>query len=478
MSNTAQLSARERITSLLDDNSFVEVGAFVTKRSTDFNLNQKEIPNDGVITGYGLIDGNPVYIFSQDSSSLGGSIGEMHAKKITRVYDLALKVGAPVIGLVDSTGMRLQEATDALNGFGEINLKQVMASGVIPQITAVFGNCGGGLAVMAALSDFTFIEGNNARLFLQTPNSLQGNHKQRLDTSGAAFNAKAGAVDYVGTTELEVLNKIRELISIIPSNNDEGSCIIDCSDDLNRLVPEFAQELEDTKNAIVDIADNNYFFEIKPEYAKEMLTGFIRLNGVTIGTVANRSKVLDENGKAIEQFDALLTADGCKKAAGFVRFCDAFDIPVLTLTNISGYKSDVNEEKFISKASAELTYAFANATVPKVNVVIGKAYGSAYIAMNSKHIGADYVFALPNAEIGMMDSKLATQIMYEGESSEIINEKSTEYSSLQNGVLSAAKRGYVDNIIEPDTVRKHVIYAFEMLLTKSEDRPLRKHGSF
>jgi acetyl-CoA carboxylase carboxyltransferase component len=468
MSNRAQLSARERITSLLDDNSFVEVGAFITKRSTDFNLDQKDIPNDGVITGYGLIDGNPVYVFSQDSSSLGGSVGEMHAKKIVAIYDLALKVGAPVIGLLDSTGMRLQESTDALNGFGEIYSKQIMASGVIPQITAIFGNSGGGLSVMASLSDFSFMEKNNARLFMQTPNSLLGNSKEILDTSSADFNAKSGAIDFVGDTELEVLNKIRELISIIPSNNEEEVCITECSDDLNRLVPSFSQNLMDVKNAIIDISDNNYFLEIKSAYALEIVTGFIRLNGLTIGAIANRTT---------DKAESVITTDGCKKAASFVRFCDAFNIPILTLTNVIGYKADVNEEKTISKAIAELTYAFTDATVPKVNVITGKAYGSAYISMNSKHIGADYVFALPNAEIGMMDPKLAAQIMYEGESSEVINEKSTQYASLQNGALSAAKRGYVDNIIEPETVRKHVIYAFEMLYNKSEARPLRKHGT-
>jgi acetyl-CoA carboxylase carboxyltransferase component len=478
MSNTAQLSARERITSLLDDNSFVEVGAFITKRSTDFNLVQKEIPNDGVITGYGLIDGNPVYVFSQDSSSLGGSVGEMHAQKIIRVYDLALKVGVPVIGLIDSSGMRLQEATDALNGFGEIYYKQVMASGVIPQITAIFGNSGGGLAVMASLSDFKFIEKKNARLFLQTPNSLEGNYKQKLDTADSDFNSKSGAVDYVGATELEVLEKIRELITIIPSCNEEDGCEVDCNDDLNRLVTSFDKELENTEQALINISDNNYFFEIKPEYAKEMVTGFIRLNGVTIGAIANRTKILDDKGKVAEKFEATLTTDGCKKASGFVHFCDAFNIPLLTLTNVIGFKADVNEEKTIAKAVAELTYAFADATVAKVNVVIGKAYGSAYVTMNSKHIGADYVFALNNAEIGMMDAKLAAQIMYDGDSAEVIKEKSVEYASLQNGVLSAAKRGYVDNIIEPDTVRKHVIYAFEMLYTKDEARPIRKHRSF
>lgn len=478
MSNTAQLSARERVTSLLDDNSFVEVGAFITKRSTDFNLGQEDIPNDGVITGYGLIDGNPVYVFSQDSSSLAGSVGEMHAKKISAIYDLAIKVGAPVIGLIDSSGMRLQEATDALNGLGEIYLKQVMASGVIPQITAVFGNCGGGLAVMSSLNDFTFIEKSNARLFLQTPNSLKGNYTQKLDTADADFNAKFGAVDYVGSNDLDVLNKIRELISFIPSNNEEEGCIIECSDDLNRIVPELAAKLEDTKAAIIDIADNNDFFEIKPEYAKEMVTGFIRLNGVTIGAIANRTKIIDDNEKTVTQFDSVLTTDGCNKAAAFVRFCDAFGIPLMTLTNLTGYKADVKEEGTISKASAELTYAFADATVAKVNVIVGKAYGSAYISMNSKHIGADYVFALPNAEIGMMDAKLATQIIYDGESAELINEKTAEYASLQNDALSAAKRGYVDNIIEPTTVRKHLIYAFEMLYNKSEARLIKKHKSF
>ncbi|NLL72089.1 MAG: carboxyl transferase [Clostridiales bacterium] len=478
MSNTTQLSARERITTLLDGNSFVEIGALVTKRSTDFNLEQKDVPNDGVITGYGLIDGKPVYVYSQDSSSLGGSIGEMHAKKIAHVYDLALKIGAPVIGLIDSTGMRLQEATDALNGLGVIYQKQVMASGVIPQISAIFGNCGGGQAVMASLSDFLFIENKNARLFLQTPDSLQGNYKQKLDTSSADYNSKYGTVDYVGSTDVEVLNKIRELINVLPSNNEDDGCFTECNDDLNRILPEFANELEDTKRAIIDISDNNYFFETKSQYAKEMVTGFIRLNGVTVGAIANRTKILDDTGKVIENFDSTLSTDGCKKASAFVRFCDAFQIPILTLTNVSGYKADVDEEKTIAKAAAELTYAFADATVAKVNLVIGKAYGSAYINMNSKHIGCDYVFALPDAQIGMMDAKLAAQIMYDGEKDEVINEKASEYASLQNGALSAARRGYVDNIIEPDTVRKHLIYAFEMLFTKTEARPVRKHGSF
>lgn len=477
MSSTAQLSARERITSLLDDNSFVEVGAFVTRRSTDFNLQQTEIPADGVITGYGLIEGSLVYVYSQDASSIGGSIGEMHAKKITNLYDLALKVGSPVIGLIDSTGLRLQEACDALNGFGEIYLKASMASGVIPQVTAVFGNCGGGLAVLASLSDFSFMEGKQARLFVNSPNALAGNYKEKIDTAQAAYQSKTGLIDYVGESEADVLNKIRDLIIILPSNNEGDASLGECTDDLNRLLPDMTSKIGDTEKALIDISDNQFFFEIKPDYAKEMVTGFIRLNGNTIGAIANRSEVTDKDGKVTEHFDGSLTCAGCYKAESFVNFCDAFNIPVLTLTNVSGYKATVEEEKSIATASAKLTYAFADATVPKVNVIVGKAFGTAYITMNSKHIGADMVFALPGAQIGMLDADLAAQIMYEKETAEVQKEKSAEYAVLQSSAEAAAKRGYVDNIIEPETIRKHVIYSFEMLFTKRETRPSKKHGT-
>lgn len=477
MSSTAQLSARERITSLLDDNSFVEVGAFVTKRSTDFNLQQKETPADGVITGYGLIDGNLVYVYSQDASSMGGSVGEMHAKKIVSIYDLALKVGAPVIGLIDSTGLRLQEATDALNGFGEIYLKQTLASGIIPQITAIFGNSGGGLAVMASLSDFSFMEAKQARLFVNSPNALAGNNKDKLDTSKAAYQAKTGIVDYVGETEADVIDKIRDLLTILPSNNEDDASYDECTDDLNRLLSDFEGEINDSKKALTDISDNHYFFEIKPEYAKEMVTGFIRLNGLTVGTVANRTEIKDDAGKVTVKFDGTLTSAGAEKAADFVNFCDAFNIPVLTLTNVNGYKATVEEEKTVAKACAKLTYAFANATVPKVNFIVGKAFGTAYLAMNSKHIGADLVFALPTAQIGTMDPSLAAQIIYEGEAADIVKEKASEYDALQSSAQAAARRGYVDSIVEAETVRKHAIYSFEMLFTKRETRPAKKHGS-
>ena len=484
MSNKAILSARERIATLLDDNSFVEVGAFVTKRSTDFNLQQKEVPADGVITGYGLIGGNPVYVYSQDASALNGTVGEMHAKKIMHIYDLAIKCGAPVVGFIDSAGLRLQEAYDALNGYGEIYLKKTLASGVIPQITAIFGVCGGGSAVLSSLSDFTFMEKKNAKLFVNTPNTLEGNYSEKCNTSSADYQAKVGLVDVVVEDETSLLASVRDLIMILPANNCMDASYQECGDDLNRLVPAFAGEIEDSLQALKDISDCNYFFEVKAEYAKEMVTGFLRLNGVTVGAVANRTAIYDENGKVLNKFDGSLTTAGCEKAAKFVQFCDAFQIPVLTLTNVTGYKATIEEEKTIAKASAKLTYAFANATVPKVNVVVGKAYGSAYITMNSKHIGADIVFAIESASIGVMNAKSAVEIMYSDEikaSSDVIttvNEKAADYEKIQSSAVAAAKRGYVDHIIDAASVRKQVIYAFEMFATKYERRPEKKHSTF
>ena len=475
MSNTSKAS--QRIEALLDANSFVEIGAKVTARATDFNLKQTETPSDGVITGYGVIDGNLVYVYSQDASVLGGSIGEMHAKKIVNLYNLAMKTGAPVIGLIDSAGLRLQEATDALNGFGEIYLKQTLASGVIPQITAIFGNCGGGLAVIPTLTDFTFMEGKKAKLFVNAPNALDGNTVEKCDTASAAFQSEeAGIVDVIGE-EADILSQIRELICMIPGNNEDNDAYAECTDDLNRVNPEIEGCVGDTSVALSLIADDNNFFEVKGAYAKDMVTGFIKLNGMTVGAVANRNEVLDEEGKATEKFGEVLTVKGCEKAAEFVNFCDAFSIPVLTLTNVKGYEATKCSEKNIAKAAAKLTYAFANATVPKVNVVIGKAYGSAYVAMNSKAIGADMTYAWPNAEIGTMDAKLAAKIICDGKDSAAIDACAAEYAKLQTSAESAAKRGYVDTVIEAADTRKYVIGAFEMLFTKREDRPAKKHGT-
>ena len=475
MSTTSKAS--QRITALLDDNSFVEIGGLVTARATDFNMKPNETPSDGCITGYGVIDGNPVYVYSQDSSVLNGTIGEMHAKKICNLYDLAMKTGAPVIGLIDSAGLRLQEATDALAAFGNIYMKQTLASGVIPQITAIFGTCGGGLGLFPTMTDFTFMEEKNAKLFVNAPNALDGNEISKCNTASAKFQAEESGIVDVVADEATIIAKIRSLIGFLPANNEEDGCIDECNDDLNRVNPEIAGCVGDTAVALSILADNNDFFEVKANYAKNMVTGFIRLDGVTVGCVANRSEILDEEGKVAEKLDAVLTKQGCEKAADFVNFCDAFSIPVLTLTNVKGYEATICSEKGIAKAAAKLTYAFADATVPKVNVVIGKAYGTAYIAMNSKAIGADITMAWPTAEIGTMDSKLAAKIMYDGQGAAVINEKAAEYEALALSVTSAAKRGYVDQVVDAADTRKYVIGAFEMLFTKSEDRPAKKHGT-
>jgi len=391
MSSTSKAS--QRITALLDDNSFVEIGGLVTARATDFNMKPGETPSDGCVTGYGVIGDKPVYVYSQDASVMNGTVGEMHAKKITNLYDLAMKTGSPVIGLIDSAGLRLQEATDALNAFGEIYRKQALCSGVVPQITAVLGSCGGGLALFPTLTDFTFMEEKNAKLFVNAPNALDGNVVTKCDSSSAAFQSEESGIVDVVADEASVMTKIRDLVGFLPSNNEEGSDIVECTDDLNRLCTDLAACVGDTSIALSILADNNDFFEIKANYAKDMVVGFLKLDGVTVGAVANRSEICDAEGKTVEKLDAVLSKQGCEKAADFVSFCDAFDIPVLTLTNVKGYQATMCSEKGIAKAAAKLTYAFANATVPKVNVVIGQALGTAAVVMNSKAIGADLTFA-------------------------------------------------------------------------------------
>ncbi len=467
-----------RIHSLLDANSFVEIGGGVTARNTDFNLADTETPSDGVRTGYGVVDGKLVYVYSQDVSVLNGTVGEMHAKKITSLYDLAMKTGAPIVGLLDCGGIRLQEATDALNAFGEIYRQQVMASGVIPQITGIFGVCGGGLAIFPALTDFTFMVQDAGKLFVNAPNTLDENRVSVCDTADAKFQSEeTGLVDGVGTEE-EVLEQIRRLLVLLPSNNeDELPCDLDNADDLNRTCPGLAESAGDSVRVLNQIADNHDFMEIKPFYGKDVVTGFIRLNGNTVGCVANRSVMYDEEGEKTEDFGNVLSARGAKKAAEMVKFCDAFQIPVLTLTNVAGFKASKCSEKYMAKAVGDLTYAFADATVPKVNVIIGKAYGSAYVAMNSKAIGADMVFAWSIAEVGMMEASMAAKIMYPEADADTWKIKTVEYQALQSNVLSAAKRGYVDAVIEPQDTRKHVIGALEMLYTKREGRPDKKHGT-
>ncbi len=477
MSTATQSLAAARIESLLDPNSFVEIGAAVQARSTNFNLTEKKAPSDGVITGYGVIDSKLVYVYSQDASVLKGTVGEMHAKKITRLYDLALKTGAPVIGLIDSAGMRLEEATDALEAFGEIYLKSVTASGVIPQITGIFGNCGGGMAFIPGLTDFTFIEEEKGRMFVNAPNTLDGNHVSKCDTASASFqSAENGLIDGVGSAD-DIFAKIRALVSLLPSNCEDADAFAECTDDLNRVVEDMDACAGDTALALSRIADDQDFFETKACFGKDIVTGFLRLNGSTVGAVANRSVLYNEEGETACDFGGKISAKGADKAASFVKFCDAFGIPVLTLTNAAGFEATVCSEKRIAGAVARMISAFAEATVPKVNVILEKAYGNAYVAMNSKAIGCDTVFAWEGAEIGMMDANMAAKIMYADEAASVQAQKAAEYKELQSGAESAAARGYVDTVIAPADTRKYVIGAFEMLFTKRQDRPDKKHGT-
>ncbi len=474
MSTTSK--AGSRINDLLDPGSFAPIGELVTARATDFNMNPKTLENDGCVTGYGTIDSRLVYVYSQDASVLGGSIGEMHARKIVNLYNLALKMGAPVIGLLDCAGMRLQEATDALYAMGRIHAKQAAASGVIPQISAVLGNCGGGLALFPAMTDFTFMTAKDAKLFVNSPNALAGNYTAKKDTSSAQFQAKeVGSVD-VCENEAEVFATIRKLVGMLPSNNDDLN-LEDCKDDLNRACAGLESFKGDTAALLANIADDCDFLEVQKDYAKDMVVGFLRLNGSTVGAVANRCEVLGEDGKAKEKFENALTANGCEKAADFVNFCDAFGIPVLSLTNVKSYEANVASETRIARAAAKLTYAFAAANVPKVNVVIGDALGSAANVMNSKAVGADMTISWKDARIGVMEGKLAAQVLCDGGSTEEQDKVAKEYDSEMQGAANAARRGYVDQIIAPADTRKYVVGAFEMLYSKRDLSFEKKHGS-
>ena len=466
--------AGQRILSVLDENSFVEIGALVTARSTDFNQKPEKAASDGVITGYGTIDGSLVFIYSQDSAVLGGSVGEMHAKKIANIYEMAIRNGAPIIGLLDSTGLRLQEGTDALNAFGLLYAEAAKASGVIPQITAVFGNCGGGLSVLNSMSDFSYMA-EDAKLFVSAPNTLAGNTEEKNDTAKAALKAELGSVDEV-LPEAEVLAKIRLLAGYLPSNN-EDEALVECMDDLNREVPVFASNIADPAQALTDLADDGIVIETKKGYAKEMVTAFIKLNGATVGVVANRSKVYDENAEEVASFDTVLTRNGAYKAVKFIDFCDSFEIPVVTLTNVTGFDATLSGENGLDIAAAKLAAAFADATVPKVNVIVGSAVGSAYTVMNSKALGADLTIAVPEAKIALMDAKIAAQIIGDGKSADEVAEIRKNYEALQNGIESAAAHGYVDQIAPASDLRKYLIGALEMLYTKREDRPAKKHGT-
>ena len=452
MSGTSK--AAVRIASLLDENSFAEIGALVTARSTDFSTDPKLLASDGCITGYGTIGGKVVYVYSQDAQVLGGSIGEMHARKIVNLYDLAIKTGSPVIGIVDCSGMRLEEGSDALYAFGRIYGRMTKASGLIPQITAVVGNCGGGAGLFSGLSDFTFIS-KDGKLFVNAPDCIDGNYTAKNDTAGCDYQSEVTGNAEKYETEAELFAAVRNLVSILPSNNEDFDDE-EPSDDLNRLLA-----VTDPSNAtalIENLADAGSFTEVRPSYAKCVTTAFAKIGGILTGVVANN--VCDK--------DNVICANGCDKAADFVKFCDAFGIQILSLTNVKGFAASIESEKRIARSAASLAAAFASATVPKVNVIVGDAIGNAANIMNSKALGADMTISWNNARVGIMDPKLASQIT--GGDVKAIE------SSLA-GASDAARRGYVDQVISPADTRKYVAAAFEMLYSKGGEETFKKHTS-
>ena len=455
MSTKELTKAKSRIEALVDEGSFVEIGSRVSARATDFASLRKEAPGDGVITGFATIGGKLVYVYSQDASVLGGSLGEMHAKKIVRIYEMAMKMGAPVIGLLDCAGVRLEEVTDALRGFQLLYLAQAKASGVIPEIMVVYGKCGGGMAVSAGMADFVFMEEKGASLYVNAPNTLDSNYKEKCNTAAAKFQSReSGIVDGYGTEE-ELAAEVAALVSMLPSNN-EDTAVEEAEDDLNRMTDELAGET-DIRVIAQSVADTGLFIETKRDYAQDIVTGFMRLDGVTVGLLGNQ--------------EDKLTAKGLQKAASLVKFCDAFDIPVVTLVNADGFAATADEEKLIARSGAELVYAYANATVPKIDIILKKAFGSAYMTMT---LGADVVYALSDANIGIMDAGMAAKIIA-GDQGDV-QETAKQFADKQSAEAQA-KRGYVDELIEAASLRKQILAALEMLFSKREDAPLKKHGT-
>lgn len=480
-----KLTARERILYLFDEGSFVEVGAFVTNRNKEYNLSDIDAPADGVVCGYGTVDGRLVYAYSQDFTVIGGAMGEMQAKKICGILDMAMKMGAPVVALSDSKGARIQEGMSALAGYGEIMAKTVMASGVIPQITAVMGPCAGSAAIVPALGDFVFMVQDTAQMYMNGPSvigSISGKNITEEDMASTKVCSEiAGEVHFTAQNDRECIDKIRILLSYLPSNNLEDTPFKDGGDDINRIsqalmsiVPEDGNSSYDVKNVISEIVDNGIFTEVKSDYAKNIVCGFARMNGSTVGIVANQS--MEENG--------ILDIKALDKAAEFVAFCDSFNISLVTLTDCEGFKAKLcQEQRGIAKHSAKLMYAYAEATVPKINVIIGKAYGGAYLAMSSKQLGADIVYAWHTAEISVMNPEGAARLIFADDIAQSEDplkenvEKLAEYKEKHASPYEAARLALVDDIIEPDSTRPRIIAALEMLASKRETRPGKKHGN-
>ncbi|MDW8329944.1 MAG: acyl-CoA carboxylase subunit beta, partial [Candidatus Bipolaricaulota bacterium] len=478
-----KLTAYERLEVLLDDNSFVELDPFVVHRTSDFPL--EKIPGDGVVTGYGRIRGRKVYVFAQDFTVFGGSLSEAHAEKICKVMDLAMKSGVPLIGLNDSGGARIQEGVVSLGGYAEIFLRNVLASGVIPQISAIMGPCAGGAVYSPAITDFILMVQHTSYMYVTGPKVVKTVTHEDVthETLGGAdvHGAKSGVAHFVEPDEISCLERIRELLSYMPQSNRESPPRIFCDDPpdryepaLNEIIPESPTQPYDIRRVIERIVDNGVFLEIHRDWAQNIVVGFARLDGRSVGIVANQPAHLA----------GVLDINASVKAARFVRFCDCFNIPLITFVDVPGFLPGTDQEwNGIIRHGSKLLYAFAEATVPKVTVITRKAYGGAYDVMSSKHIRGDFNFAWPTAEIAVMGPKGAVEIIYRKEIEQASDPEALEEKLVQEYIEKfanpyiAAERGYVDDVIEPAQTRSILIRSLEMLETKRDTNPWRKHGN-
>ncbi len=479
-----KLTARERIDLLLDAGSFQETGMFVTHRSVDFGLDKQKPLGDGVVTGFGTVNGRLVYVFSQDFTIFGGSLAEAHAEKIVKIMDLAMKNGAPVIGLNDSGGARIQEGVVSLGGYADIFYRNTLASGVIPQLSAIMGPCAGGAVYSPAITDFNIMVENSSFMFVTGPNVVKTVTHEEVtseDLGGAsAHSVKSGVAHVTEPNDYEAIESLKRMLSYMPQNCEEipANSAYEPADELrpelNEIVPENPNQPYDIKEVISITIDKDSFYEIHKDYAENIVVGFARLAGRSIGIVANQPAFLA----------GVLDINSSKKAARFVRFCDAFNIPLLVFEDVPGFLPGTDQEwNAIITNGAKLLYAFSEATVPRVTVITRKAYGGAYDVMNSKHIGADLNFAWPTAEIAVMGAKGAAEIIFRKEISEAENpaekhlEKEKEYNEMFANPYIAAARGYVDEVIKPEQTRERLIRAFKMLENKAEKLPRKKHGN-
>ena len=470
-----KLTARERIHFLIDEGSFEEIGIFVTHRSVEFGLEKEKYLGDGVVTGYGTIHGRLVYVFAQDFTVFGGSLSEAHAEKICRIMDLAMKNGAPVIGLNDSGGARIQEGVVSLGGYADIFYRNTLASGVIPQISAIMGPCAGGAVYSPAITDFILMVENTSYMFVTGPNVVKTVTHEEVtseELGGASTHStKSGVTHFSCANEVECINYIKKLLSYIPQNCEDevpqvAEFISPDSKVLNSIVPDSPNQPYDMRDVINGAVDSDSFFEVHKNFAENIVVGFARLAGRSIGIVANQPAFLA----------GVLDIHSSQKGARFVRFCDSFNIPLLVFEDVPGFLPGTDQEwNAIISNGAKLLYAFCEATVPRVTVITRKAYGGAYDVMNSKHIGADMNYAWPTSEIAVMGAKGAVEIIFKGEKD--MNKKEEEYIEHFANPYRAAERGYIDEVILPDQTRDKLISAFKMLENKADKLPKKKHGN-